>query len=61
MQTALKGLPVTEVPPVEGVVPVGGDWRYQEWANEGFVHSIGLDPGQGQGQGQTSPGSVYQN
>jgi penicillin-binding protein 1A len=59
MQTALKGLPVTEVPPVEGVVSVGGDWRYQEWANDGFVRSIGLDPGQG--QGQTSPASVYQN
>ncbi len=57
MQTALKGVPVSEVPPVEGIVPVGGDWRYQEWANDGFVRSIGLDPG----QGQTPSATMYQN
>lgn len=62
MQSALKGVPVSELPPVEGVVPVGGDWRYQEWADEGFIRSIGLDPSPSEGLTPSpSPSSVYQN
>lgn len=43
MAVALKNVPVQEVLPPAGVVRVGGDWRYQEWADGGFVESIGVD------------------
>jgi penicillin-binding protein 1A len=49
MQTALKGVPVMEpaVPP--GVVNVGGEWYYDEYAHGGGVSSLGVgsspDPG----------------
>ncbi|NBW50952.1 MAG: PBP1A family penicillin-binding protein [Betaproteobacteria bacterium] len=43
MATALKNVPVQEVQPPTGVVRVGGDWRYEEWANGGFLESIGVD------------------
>ena len=43
MATALKNVPVQEVQPPAGVVRVGGDWRYQEWAEGGFLESIGVD------------------
>ncbi|ARV19627.1 Penicillin-binding protein 1A [Curvibacter sp. AEP1-3] len=43
MATALKNVPVQEVQPPAGVVRVGGDWRYEEWANGGFLESIGVD------------------
>jgi len=42
METALKGVP--EVPPVapEGVVNVGGEWFYEEYARGGGVSSVGV-------------------
>lgn len=43
MATALKDVPVQEVQPPEGVVQVDGEWRYAEWAEGGFVRSLGLD------------------
>jgi penicillin-binding protein 1A len=43
MATALKNVPVQEVQPPAGVVRLGGDWRYEEWANGGFLESIGVD------------------
>jgi penicillin-binding protein 1A len=43
MATALKGVPVQEVQPPEGVVRVDGDWRYTEWAEGGFIRTLGLD------------------
>ncbi|BDT73949.1 penicillin-binding protein 1A [Comamonadaceae bacterium OS-4] len=43
MATALKNVPVQEVQPPAGVVRVGGDWRYEEWAEGGFLESIGVD------------------
>jgi penicillin-binding protein 1A len=45
MQYALKGVPVTEYPPPEGVVNVGGEWFYNEYAKGSGVSSVGLqDP-----------------
>lgn len=43
MQTALKGVPVMEptVPP--GVVNVGGEWFYTEYARNAGVATLGLD------------------
>ncbi|MBV8617675.1 MAG: transglycosylase domain-containing protein, partial [Curvibacter sp.] len=43
MATALKNVPVQELQPPEGVVRVNGEWRYSEWADGGFVRSLGLD------------------
>ena len=43
MSVALNGVPVQEVQPPEGVVRVGDDWRYTEWAEGGFIDSLGVD------------------
>ena len=36
----LRGVPVQPLVPPEGVVAVGGDWRYSEWAAGGFVSNV---------------------
>ncbi|MFT3779529.1 MAG: penicillin-binding protein 1A [Ottowia sp.] len=41
MQTALKGVPVAEATPPEGVVRVGGDWYYEEYARGGGISNLG--------------------
>lgn len=43
MATALKNVPVQEVQPPAGLTRVDGEWRYAEWAEGGFVRSLGLD------------------
>jgi penicillin-binding protein 1A len=43
MATALKGVPVSEIAPTEGVTQLGGEWYYQEYAHGGGVTSLGLD------------------
>ncbi|MFY3386387.1 penicillin-binding protein 1A [Paracidovorax sp. MALMAid1276] len=43
MQQALKGVPVMETPVPPGVVNVGGEWFYEEYARNAGVASIGLD------------------
>jgi penicillin-binding protein 1A len=43
MATALKGVPVQEVQPPEGVVRSGSDWRYAEWNWGGFISNLGMD------------------
>jgi penicillin-binding protein 1A len=44
MATALSREPVRELSaPEEGVVRGERDWRYAEWANGGFITSLGLD------------------
>ena len=67
MQTALKGVPHMEPSPPEGVVNVGGEWYYDEYARGGGVSSLGLSDGAGGGapaasgprgpSGQQSPGN----
>ncbi len=42
MQTALKGVPVREPTPPEGVVNIGGEWYYEEYARGAGVSSLGL-------------------
>jgi penicillin-binding protein 1A len=46
MQRALRGVPVQALPAPEGVVSVGGDWRYAEWKDGGFVSRVGTAGGQ---------------
>ncbi len=43
MSQALKGVPVQELPAPEGVVNVGGEWFYDEYAHGMGVASLGLD------------------
>ena len=43
MQVALKGLPVQELRPGDGVANVGGTWIYDEFAGGSGVASIGLE------------------
>ena len=43
MAQALKGTPVKEAAAPDGVVNVGGDWIYDEYANGAGVVSLGLD------------------
>ena len=41
MRTALKDVPVAEPKPPEGVVRVGGDWYYEEYARGGGISNLG--------------------
>ncbi|MGA8785147.1 MAG: penicillin-binding transpeptidase domain-containing protein, partial [Polaromonas sp.] len=41
MEYALKGVPVTEYPPPEGVVNINGEWYYNEYARGAGVSSVG--------------------
>jgi penicillin-binding protein 1A len=44
MARMLRGVavrPLADYLPAEGVVPVGNDWRYTEWAEGGFVPRVG--------------------
>ena len=42
MSYALKGVPITEYQPPEGVVNIGGEWYYDEYAKGAGVSSVGL-------------------
>ncbi|WP_233167607.1 penicillin-binding protein 1A [Xylophilus sp. ASV27] len=43
MEYALKGVPVAEITPPSGVVNVGGEWFYEEYARNGGIPSLGAD------------------
>jgi penicillin-binding protein 1A len=43
METALKSVPVMEPAAPEGVVHVGGEWYYDEFAKGAGVSNLGLD------------------
>lgn len=43
METALKGVPVTEVSAPEGVVNSGGEWYFDEFTRSNGVSNLGLD------------------
>jgi len=43
MSTMLKGVPVQEPSPPDGVVNVGGEWYYEEYARGAGVSSVGLE------------------
>ena len=43
MAQTLKGVPVDEPTPPEGLVNIGGEWYYQEFAHNGGVSSLGLE------------------
>jgi len=43
MQQALKGVPVAEFTPPEGVMNVGAEWYYNEFGPQQGVSGVGLD------------------
>ena len=43
MERALKGVPVMEPTVPSGVVNVGGEWFYEEYARNAGVSSVGVD------------------
>jgi penicillin-binding protein 1A len=45
METALKGVPVMEPSAPEGLVNLGGEWYYEEYARGNGVGSLGLSGG----------------
>ncbi|SCK44547.1 penicillin-binding protein 1A [Variovorax sp. HW608] len=45
METAIKGIPVAEVPAPAGVVNVGGEWYYDDYAPGRGVASLGVEGG----------------
>jgi penicillin-binding protein 1A len=49
MDTALKGVPVMEPTAPEGLVNIGGEWYYEEFARGQGVSSLGLAGGEGGG------------
>ena len=43
MGTALKGTPVSEPTPPEGLINVGGEWYYEEYGPGNGIASVGLE------------------
>jgi penicillin-binding protein 1A len=41
METALRSVPVSEPPVPDGLVNVGGDWMYEEYAKGGGISNLG--------------------
>src|SRR5206468_9415317 len=54
MDTALKGVPIMEPSAPQGVVNVGGEWYYEEYARGGGVASVGGTSGETM-SGNTTP------
>ncbi|MDP3137240.1 MAG: PBP1A family penicillin-binding protein [Burkholderiaceae bacterium] len=55
METALKGVPEAQYPAPQGVVNVGGEWFYEEFAKGAGVSSLGLDSGAKPGAEAAAP------
>ena len=54
MEKALKGVPVMEQPVPEGVVNIGGEWFYEEYARNSGVSSLGMEDARAPGGGAPS-------
>ena len=54
MEHALKSVPVTDIPVPAGVVNIGGEWFFEEFARGNGVTSLGVD-GRGNDAGQALP------
>ena len=55
MAQALKNVPIMEPPVPEGVVNVGGEWFYDEYAGGAGISKLGLNNGADPGQPQVIP------
>ncbi len=58
MEKALKGVPVAELPVPPGVVNVGGEWFYDEYARNAGVASVGLQDNPAPASGGNAPAPV---
>jgi penicillin-binding protein 1A len=58
MEYALKGVPVTEYPPPEGVVNVGGEWYYSEYAKGSGVSTVGVQQDPAAAGAPAAPGAI---
>ena len=58
MSHALRNVPVTELPVPEGVVNLGGEWFYDEYAKGACVSSVGLGSGSGGAESGGQPPAV---
>ena len=57
MEYALKGVPVSEYPTPEGIVNMGGEWFYEEYAKGSGVSSVGLADRPATGTVTDNPGT----
>ena len=57
MEFALKGVPVAEYQPPEGVVNVGGEWYYTEYAKGSGISHVGTQDTAAAGATPAQPGS----
>ena len=55
MSQALKNVPVNEYQPPQGVVNIGGEWYYDEYAKGAGVTSVGMRDTAAQAQSDQSP------
>ena len=55
MSHALKNVPVNEYQPPQGVVNIGGEWYYDEYAKGAGVTSVGMRDTAAQAQSDQSP------
>ena len=60
MEYALKGVPVSEPPVPPGVVNLGGEWYYEEFARGSGVSSLGLDGRSSEAESTSPPVQVLQ-
>ncbi|HNB47128.1 MAG TPA: penicillin-binding transpeptidase domain-containing protein, partial [Burkholderiaceae bacterium] len=58
MERALRGVEPAPLPLPGGVLDVGGDWRYAEFVEGGYVRSIGLDGADAVGEAASAPPSA---
>ncbi|MEG1770065.1 MAG: penicillin-binding protein, partial [Comamonas sp.] len=61
MQHALKGVPVAELPVPPGVVNVGGEWFYEEFARNAGVSTLGAPEGATEGSPSAPPAAEERN
>jgi len=58
MERALRGVEPMPLPLPGGVMDVGGDWRYAEFVEGGYVRSIGLDGADAVSEAASAPPSA---
>jgi penicillin-binding protein 1A len=58
MERALRGVEPATLPLPGGVLDVGGDWRYSEYVEGGYVRSIGVDGSDAVSEAASAPPSA---
>lgn len=61
MRHALQGVPVAELPVPPGVVNVGGEWFYEEFARSAGISSLGVPPEAAAGEEAAPPPTEERN